>query len=78
MRVRVTQGEVALRYLHIMSLFTERKRWKTAELAERLGITHVQVERDLVYLSTEPFYMPIQYDRDVQTYWIDEDWRPRL
>jgi predicted DNA-binding transcriptional regulator YafY len=78
MTVQVTNGQVALRYLRIMGLFADRKRWTTGELSERLAVTPRQVEKDLLYLSTEPLYVPLDYDDEERSWSVPADWRPRL
>ena len=76
MTVSVASCEAAVRMMEILRLFGERHIWTTEELAERLGVGQRAVQRYLLYLSTEPFYVPFLND---DTCWsVPADWRPRL
>jgi predicted HTH transcriptional regulator len=75
-RAREQPRETALRLMQIMGLFSERRCWTAEELAQRLTVTQRTVERDLLYLSSAPYYVPFCDD---STCWsVPADWRPRL
>jgi len=66
----------ALRWLWIMGLFGERQNWTTLELAERTRVGRRTIERDLLILQGEPFYMPLINDDNVWS--VIDGWRARL
>lgn len=54
--------------LYRMAQMLQDRPFTTAELAERFGVSHRTIRRDLLILRGEPYYLPLECE--LRYHWI--------